>query len=567
MVGSSGCGKSTAIHHVALQLNYHQDYEIVPVDTPGKIIRYCEPNSKQVFVIDDVCGQSTIVSELVDKWTRCSANIEKIVKDYQVKILLSCRTHIYRDRSFKNLKVLTKSSCALESEYRLSKEERNQIASKYLTVNEVNALQKMEVMNKFSFFPLLCRIYSGFAEGELSKSYEFFSNPIRVVRDDLELLMNAPDQTTFATLTLFIAYNNAIHEELLSKKSGIKEVLEDISDYFHMKNHLSIEVVKSELDKLMLSYVKNTEKTFRIMHDKIYDIFVLLCWEHFVDLVLEVAHTYVIRDRFLFESIQNETQNKTKQTNVIKVSDTREKQYVERILKDIRNGFIKDIFLNRQFKCLTFRNKLFQYLQHELDIKNILLNLSSEAISDILLSMTRQGYWDMVPILLTEHVNVNVRDWDGTPLYFASKKCNLDIAKLLLDHQADPNMKGRLEVHSETPLHVAVYKGNIDLVLLLLAHNANVNITRNGSASGSGYTKTPLYVAVQQKKACILKVLLDHGADSNVFDKWKRTPLYKTVNQESLNLTMLLLNHGADPNIGSKVCKNTPLHVQRVILI
>ncbi|VDI15846.1 Hypothetical predicted protein [Mytilus galloprovincialis] len=551
VVGSSGCGKSTAIHHAALHLHNLEDYEIVPVYTPGKIIRFCEPNSKQVFVIDDVCGQSTIVSELVDKWTRCSANIEKVVKDYNVKILLSCRTHIYRDRAFKKLTVLTKSSCDLESEYSLSKEERNQIASKYLTVNEVNALQLVGVMGRFSFFPLLCRMYSGFAEREFIKSYEFFSNPIKVIRDDLELLMNANDQTSFATLTLFIAYNNSIHEELLSKKSGIKQVLEDISDYFHMQAHFSIRIVQSELDKLMLSYVKNTEKTFSILHEKIYDIFLSFCGEHFVDLVIEVAHKDVIRDRFVLESIQTENQNQTRNKRIIKVPYTREKQYFERILKDVRNGFIKDIFLNRQFKCLTFRNKLFPYLQHELDIKKVLLDLSSAEISNLLLSMAGQCYWDMVPILLTEHVDINVRDKNEcTPLYFASEKGNIDIAKVLLENQADPNISGWFAGVCQTPLTIAVNNGNVDLVKLLFAHHAYIN------------TKNILHTALEQKNESIAKLLLDHKADCNMFYASGRTPLYETVRQKSYNLTFLLLNHGADPNISTCTGdKNTPLHI------
>ncbi|CAC5422317.1 unnamed protein product [Mytilus coruscus] len=66
-VGSSGCGKSTAIHYCAIQLHKQEGYNIVPVHSPEDIIQYCEPKYKQVFVIDDVCGKATIDHGLVNR--------------------------------------------------------------------------------------------------------------------------------------------------------------------------------------------------------------------------------------------------------------------------------------------------------------------------------------------------------------------------------------------------------------------------------------------------------------------------------------------------------------------
>ncbi|CAG2230345.1 unnamed protein product [Mytilus edulis] len=44
-VGSSGCGKSTSIHYVALQLYHHQGYDILPVYSPEEVRQYYDPDS------------------------------------------------------------------------------------------------------------------------------------------------------------------------------------------------------------------------------------------------------------------------------------------------------------------------------------------------------------------------------------------------------------------------------------------------------------------------------------------------------------------------------------------
>jgi MoxR-like ATPase len=57
VIGSPGCGKTTAIHHVALRLNKEQLYDVVPAVYPSDIRDYYDPERKQVFVFDDLCGK------------------------------------------------------------------------------------------------------------------------------------------------------------------------------------------------------------------------------------------------------------------------------------------------------------------------------------------------------------------------------------------------------------------------------------------------------------------------------------------------------------------------------
>jgi MoxR-like ATPase len=60
VIGSPGCGKTTAIHHVALRLNKEQLYDVVPAVYPSDIRDYYDPERKQVFVFDDVSMFSSV---------------------------------------------------------------------------------------------------------------------------------------------------------------------------------------------------------------------------------------------------------------------------------------------------------------------------------------------------------------------------------------------------------------------------------------------------------------------------------------------------------------------------
>jgi len=65
--------------------------------------------------------------------------------------------------------------------------------------------------------------------------------------------------------------------------------------------------------------------------------------------------------------------------------------------------------------------------------------------------------------------NNNLEDPDATPLYIAAFKDKLDLAEVLLDHGADPNIRDKFGM---TPLHVAAMRGNVELVRRLVEAGA-----------------------------------------------------------------------------------------------
>jgi ankyrin repeat protein len=78
----------------------------------------------------------------------------------------------------------------------------------------------------------------------------------------------------------------------------------------------------------------------------------------------------------------------------------------------------------------------------------------------------------VVRVLLEHNANPNTKDVENSPLRLAVGLKDLEMAGLLLDHGADPNLADRF---GETPLHRAVSNGQIEMVRLLLAHKADPN--------------------------------------------------------------------------------------------
>lgn len=89
-------------------------------------------------------------------------------------------------------------------------------------------------------------------------------------------------------------------------------------------------------------------------------------------------------------------------------------------------------------------------------------------------------------ILQLDAETVTAVDDDGyTPLHRACYNNYVDIAKLLLQYNADPSARTKL---GWTPLHSACKWGNAECVLLLLQHGSDVNAPSDGQ-------QTPLHVA------------------------------------------------------------------------
>ena len=116
-----------------------------------------------------------------------------------------------------------------------------------------------------------------------------------------------------------------------------------------------------------------------------------------------------------------------------------------------------------------------------------------------------------------------------------------DVAKLLLEHGADPNVRDKLG-DNRTALHLAIIGRFKDVVELLLKKGANPN---KRDINGS----TPLHAAVVVGDPEIVELLLRHGANVNVKNNEGMTPLdyvrYTSFNSAA-KIARILLKHGAE---------------------
>ena len=114
-----------------------------------------------------------------------------------------------------------------------------------------------------------------------------------------------------------------------------------------------------------------------------------------------------------------------------------------------------------------------------------------------------------------EDINAEQNRNKRTLLHMAAKKGYAKAVKMLLDNQADINVR---DVMDATPLHDAVLEDKVEIVRILIAYGADLDVK-------SSYLSTPLHNAALFGKVEIAKLLLENGADVNAKNNYDITPL------------------------------------------
>jgi ankyrin repeat protein len=107
---------------------------------------------------------------------------------------------------------------------------------------------------------------------------------------------------------------------------------------------------------------------------------------------------------------------------------------------------------------------------------------------------------DLARFLVLKGADVNMASKNGFnvfPIHSAVANSNYNIAKILLDNGAYPNVCQRAGV---APLHTAAQLGNIEIIILLLEHGAEVGLKMEGD-------KIPADLAAEKGFLEIAKIL------------------------------------------------------------
>ena len=199
------------------------------------------------------------------------------------------------------------------------------------------------------------------------------------------------------------------------------------------------------------------------------------------------------------------------------------------------------------------------------------LNAAHLGIEPYLMAAARSGSVPAVNALLEAGANVNATELfeNQTALMWAVAEGHLDVARVLLDAGADPNMQARVNELKKrknadfpsggfTALHWAARNGDEAMINLLIDGGANLNAKNGDNAS-------PMMLAIVNDRLDIAAMLLDLGADANDGSLYYATIMRDATTDwrardgtvfradypndlSALDLTRLLLDAGADPN-------------------
>jgi ankyrin repeat protein len=231
------------------------------------------------------------------------------------------------------------------------------------------------------------------------------------------------------------------------------------------------------------------------------------------------------------------------------------------------------------------------------------VNQSSADGSDALLTAVQNGFYDLARFLLDHGADPNHGNAKGwTPLYLAVKNRNtensaipgpaaeggLEFIKLLLESGADPNqrIKAETELHQgmlatwlkeagATPLIRAALSGDLEVARLVLAHGADPSITTFDhttalmAASGVGWADGFIREHSEEETLELIRLLLDLGNSVNAANNAGITALHGAAYKGANRAVQLLVDrgadlaakdNGADYGFGARTIKMTPLN-------
>ncbi|XP_076097818.1 uncharacterized protein LOC143067990 isoform X1 [Mytilus galloprovincialis] len=556
VVGRSGSGKSTVLRHIALALHTEKEYyDVYPSFSPEDVRQHFDRSKKQVFVFDDVFGKYAIDLYTVDEWVSFMNDMKSYLDHGNLRMMFSCRSHITNHPHFRKLKLISSvsSTCNIH-DFPLSPTKQEEVASKYLRHKDVKIIMGIDPgrIEYIDIFPLLCESLSKLLEMDESVEVdEFFKSPFEVLLKVFQHIKSSKTEI-YALMSLFLVCNNALEKRIFGTKP-FKDKCRIIAHYCKIPN-FSEKDIKQLFIKLQKYFTKESGNKYKIFHDKIFDAVVSFYGEDLFGVILDIAHSDIIRDRFHFQSLQEPCDIEF----IIPVPEEKEEQYFKRLFVDTnREIFNNDItftaFANRQLQYKVYRDKFISYCTQNDELKKHILLLSYKATSP-LLEVAAQGYDDILNMLIKMHLDVNVFDESGdTPLHKAAAFGNIGSLDLLLNNGADPH---RLNKSAQSPLFKAVERGCLKVARKLLEKNVEVDL-KNSTG------ETPLYVAAREGHTNMTKLLLQNKrnkANPKIFDEYIGSPLHISSKENFTDIMKLLLEEGADPNLSTNHIES-PLYI------
>ena len=179
---------------------------------------------------------------------------------------------------------------------------------------------------------------------------------------------------------------------------------------------------------------------------------------------------------------------------------------------------------------------------------------TSQTLDEALVTAVESGRISAVELLLAVGSNskqlllsgdtvisraANAKDNDGrTVLYHACYWDHLDVVRLLLHANADPNIASNKAI---TPLSIASYNGHNEIVELLVDAKADVDAQNNDGM-------TAMYAASQQGHVKVVETLINANADLSLNTNFGINPLMMAIYNGHNDIVQLLVGAKVDVN-------------------
>ena len=159
-----------------------------------------------------------------------------------------------------------------------------------------------------------------------------------------------------------------------------------------------------------------------------------------------------------------------------------------------------------------------------------------------------RGDIEMVKVLMAHGADPSSRDEFGrSPLSFAAESGSEATVRHMVRHASIASAINRRSSGGKTPLWYAATGNHWGIVKLLMDHNANPNVQQS-----SGHTLITDRVTTKGDQREAVAKLIEFGADVNLADTSGCTGLSYACQQSQLVMTNLLLSSGADQTIADR---------------
>lgn len=580
VVGSSGTGKSSIIHHVALELR-KDGYEIIPFVTyPEDILKYSDSSKNQVFVLDDICGKRYMNERSMQSWLDHSERIAKSCqqikpfkymkrkielvhqsltdkkelrnemtideKEVNTKILVSCRLEVFKDPRFQSLELFTRHVCNLQSEkHKLLPGERRLLLKRYLP--NVNTKSLEPILNQYEWFPLLCKVAQEKQNEE--KIVQFFSNPVEILEQDIKRILRDKSYKCFV-LVICSLFNDGFDEKLIDSdyietdpflRQKTKYVTENIG--INLAKECDRRNLKDTFAILEDTYIKKKGSKFFISHDKLYDMIALHCAKEYENLFIKYAPSNFIIEEFKFQKTHDSS---------ICISQDKESSYFDRLLADLKSGDVTSFFNEDQIRNPEYRDKLLVYLKSNIDsCKPIFLNVERRGIvlnqtdepmdhrpeSTLLIEASKVNFYELVKYFIELGFDINKTDnKNKSALFISCENGFLKIVDMLISSGADA---AGYEGSQHYPIHAACRGEHLEVVSLLIDNKAKLS-------QYDADAQLPLIIACQKGNLDIVKLILKNQVDVTLRDRNGRSALYYACMGGHEEIVDLLLKEDGD---------------------